>query len=128
MKTRKLLLLAGTMVLGVSFAADAQVAPEPSRAEILLDLTENSMSAEEIRSTASFSSIKLVDLDSVRSGGPSEALQKVLRDTEDGWAEVQTAIEANELLERELNRRQVAIGRVVAATMDDVQSITIYFR
>ena len=95
--------------------------------EIIADLRDNSMSAEEIRTLDRFDRLEVVDVSGFTQGNQIQILQETLRDTEDGFGEVQTAIAANELVEVEIERRSVSLRRVFAATRSDDGVITVYF-
>jgi hypothetical protein len=96
--------------------------------KIVAALEATDLSANEIRSLKSYSGINVIDLSEFDSAYENQAIEMALRDTDDGWAMVQTAIVANEKLKLELSRRSVAIRNIVAATMDDRETITIYVR
>ena len=82
--------------------------------------------AEEIRATDQFDRLVVVDVSDIVEGGEIQALQETLRMTEDGFAEVQTAIEANERFEAEIKQRSIELRRVFAATRSDDGTVTIY--
>ncbi|MEX4010388.1 hypothetical protein [Neoaquamicrobium sediminum] len=96
--------------------------------KIVAALDATDLSANEIRSLKSYNGINVIDLSEFDSAYENQAIELALRDTDDGWAMVQTAIVANEKLKLELLRRSVAIRNIVAATMDDRETITIYVR
>ena len=117
-------LAAGSVTLPVT--AGAQDTAEPRFDEVIADLNENNLTAEEIRATDRFDRLVVVDVGDFVEGGEIQALQETLRMTEDGFAEVQTAIEANERFEAEIKRRSIELRRVFAATRSDDGTITIY--
>ncbi|MCT7376273.1 hypothetical protein [Chelativorans salis] len=94
-------------------------------ATILVDLRENNLSAEEIQGVTSIPSLRIASLNAL-SGADRQQLEEILRDTEDGFAEVRTAIEANETLEAQLKDRAVPVSNVVAVTRTETGAITIY--
>ncbi|MBX9462933.1 MAG: hypothetical protein KL840_08170 [Aquamicrobium sp.] len=96
--------------------------------KIVAALDATDLSANEIRSLKSYNGINVIDLSEFDSAYENQAIELALRDTDDGWAMVQTAIVANEKLKLELSRRSVTIRNIVAATMDDRETITIYVR
>ena len=118
------ILAAGSVALPVAVAAQDQA--EPQFEEVIADLSENNLTAEEIRATNQFDRLVVVDVSDIVEGGEIQALQETLRMTEDGFAEVQTAIEANERFEAEMKQRSIELRRVFAATRSDDGTITIY--
>jgi len=57
-----------------------------------------------------------------------DQVEQALSATEDGWAKIQTALVANEMLRQELRRRSIPVRRVAAATKNDEDIVTIYIR
>jgi hypothetical protein len=98
---------------------------EVSIQQIIAALEENKMSAQDIRTTQAYTRLDVIDLTAIEQ---SQELEDTLREADDGWARVQTAIVANDLIKQELRRRSVAIRRIVAATMDDKGVLTVYIR
>jgi len=103
--------------------SESQEAMEP--AAILKDLRENNLSAEEIRSIDSLSSVRVVSLADF-SGPDLQALDETLRKTEDNFAEVRTAIVANEAVEAALNKQGVPLSRVIAMTRSETGGVTFF--
>jgi hypothetical protein len=95
--------------------------------EVLLALRENNLTAEEIRTTDEIDRLEVVDLSKLNSD-QALALEETLENTEDGFAEVQTALVTNELFGIELERRSVDIRRIFAATATDDGTVTVYMR
>jgi hypothetical protein len=93
--------------------------------EILADLRANSMSAEEILGVDSVGQIDIVSLENF-SGADLQRLEETLGNTEDGMAEVQTAITRNQALEVALDGTDVMIGDLVAATRSEEGGVTLY--
>lgn len=91
---------------------------------VVADLQRNNLTAEEIRLDNSLKTLTIVDLSQFR-GEDLQALQEVLEDTEDGFAEIQTAIEANETFEGPLREAGVDVWDVTAATRDEGR-VTVY--
>ena len=110
----------------MTLPAGAQDQAEPRFNEVIADLNENNLTAKEIRATDQFDRLVVVDLSDIVEGGEIQALQETLRMTEDGFAEVQTAIEANERFEAEIKQRSIELRRVFAATRSDDGTVTIY--
>jgi hypothetical protein len=99
----------------------------PHNAEgIIADLAENSMSAEEIRTTERVRSMRTVSLSQFAGQPGLEHLEETLRKTEDGFAETRTAIEANEIFDSALKKQEIPLSSVTAATIDDDGTVTIY--
>ncbi len=100
--------------------------PATSIREILADLEENNLSAEEILGISSPPvKVNFVDLDGF-AGADRERLEETLDNTEDGAAEVQTAIARNEVLEVSVRERDLSISQLVAATRSEDGEVTIY--
>ena len=112
---------------GVALGDDL-VGREMDIQEIVASLEANDLSANEIRAIDTYVRLDVIDLNAFQSSDEYEALATALSSTDDGWAMVQTAIVANDLLKQELTRRSVPIRRVVAATMDDTDVMAIYIR
>ncbi|MCT7375555.1 hypothetical protein [Chelativorans salis] len=112
----------------VAAAEGDLAAREMSVHEIIAALGVNDLSANEVRAIDSYVRLDVVDLSAFESSDEYQALETALGNTDDGWAMMQTAIIGNDLIEQELKRRSVEIGRVVAATMDDKGVVTIYIR
>ena len=118
------ILAAGSVALPVTVEAQDQA--QPRFEEVIADLSQNNLTAEEIRATDQFDRLVVVDVSDIVEGGEIQALQETLRMTEDGFAEVQTAIEANERFEAEIKQRSIELRRVFAATRSDDGTVTIY--
>ena len=118
------ILAAGSVALPATVAAQDQA--QPRFEEVIADLSQNNLTAEEIRATDQFDRLVVVDVSDIVEGGEIQALQETLRMTEDGFAEVQTAIEANERFEAEIKQRSIELRRVFAATRSDDGTVTIY--
>lgn len=112
---------------GLNLSVPADAKDNPGFEEIIADLRDNSMSAEEIRTLDQFDRLEVVDVSGFTKGGQIQILQDTLRKTEDGFGEVQTSIAANERLEVKLERRSVILRRVFAVTKSEDGVITIYF-
>ncbi|MEX0407517.1 hypothetical protein ABGN05_17795 [Aquibium sp. LZ166] len=97
----------------------------PVARDIIVDLRENSLSAEEIRGSQPFRTMEIVSLADFE-GRELQVLQDILRNTEDGFAEVRTAMEANEMFEAALRERNVPISDVTAATYSADGIVTVY--
>jgi hypothetical protein len=89
------------------------------------DLSANSLSAEEIRFVSRVPRVRVISLGDF-AGADLQRLEEVLRETEDGFAEVQTAIEANEAFEARLREENVDLYSVVAVTRNEQEEFTIY--
>ena len=111
-------------MLAASVAA-AQMPQTAAPDAIIADIRDNSLSAEEIRGMPSIDQLSVVSLDHF-AGSDLQQLQDILLNTEDGFAEVRTAIEANEVFEVELRRREADISDVHAATIDGTGDVTLY--
>ena len=94
-------------------------------AAILKDLRENNLSAEEIRSIDAISSVRVVSLAGF-SGADLQRLDETLRKTEDNFAEVRTAIVANEAVEAVLRKQDVPLSRVIAMTRSKTGGVTFF--
>ncbi len=115
-------LFAAAAALSVGQAALAQPIETPA---ILADIRDNSLSAEEIRGMPAVGEVRIVSLADL-SGRELQQLQDILLNTEDGFAEVRTAMEANEVFEAELRRREADISDVHAATVSAGGDVTVY--
>ncbi|WP_420408807.1 hypothetical protein [Hoeflea sp.] len=93
--------------------------------DILADLRANSMSAEEILGVDTVDEIDIVSLESF-SGEDLQRLEETLGSTEDGMAEVQTAVTRNQTLEIALDGTDVMISDLVAATRSETGGVTLY--
>lgn len=93
--------------------------------KILADLRANSMSAEEILGVDTVDQVDIVSLESF-SGADLQRLEETLGNTEDGMAEVQTAVTRNQALEVALGDTDVMIGDLVAATRSETGGVTLY--
>ncbi|WP_422373203.1 hypothetical protein [Hoeflea sp.] len=93
--------------------------------KILADLRANSMSAEEILGVDTVDEVNIVSLESF-SGADLQRLEETLGNTEDGMAEVQTAVTRNQALEVALDDTEVMIGDLVAATRSETGGVTLY--
>lgn len=114
-------------VLCIALAATPVAAQEttPSAGEILADLRQNSLSAEEILGVDAPGPVTVVSLEDFK-GSDLQRLEEVLGGTEDGFAEVQTAIERNEALEIVGQRGDLPLGDLVAATRSETGEVTLY--
>jgi hypothetical protein len=108
------------LVLGASDATAQEDA-----GEVMADLSANNLSAEEIRFVSRVPRVRVISLGDF-AGADLQRLEEVLRDTEDGFAEVQTAIEANEAFEARLREENVDLYSVVAVTRNEQEEFTIY--
>jgi len=116
--------LAGVIAsAGGTGALQAQTLPVAR--DIIVDLRENSLSAEEIRGSQPFRTMEIVSLADFE-GRELQVLQDILRNTEDGFAEVRTAMEAIEMFEAALRERNVPISDVTAATYSADGIVTVY--
>ncbi|WEX10640.1 hypothetical protein [Chelativorans sp. AA-79] len=106
-------------------AAPAAEETAPSLTAVTADLRENTLSGEEIRGITALSSVRVVDLQSL-SGADRQELEETLRESEDNFAEVRTAIEANEAIEAELRKRDVSLSNVTAVTRAETGALTVY--
>lgn len=91
------------------------------------DLRDNSLTSEEIRSTDWLESVVIVDLGEIDGEG-SETLQAILGEIEDGFAQVQTAIDANEPFEEAIAQASLPLRDVIAVTRNEDGVTTIYVR
>jgi hypothetical protein len=108
------------LVLGASDATAQEDA-----GEVMADLSANNLSAEEIRFVSRVPGVRVISLGDF-AGADLQRLEEVLRDTEDGFAEVQTAIEANEAFEARLREENIDLYSVVAVTRNEQEEFTIY--
>jgi hypothetical protein len=108
------------LVLGASDATAQEDA-----GEVMADLSANNLSAEEIRFVSRVPRMRVISLGDF-AGADLQRLEEVLRDTEDGFAEVQTAIEANEAFEARLREENVDLYSVVAVTRNEQEEFTVY--
>jgi hypothetical protein len=108
------------LVLGASHATAQEDA-----GEVMADLSANNLSAEEIRFVSRVPGVRVISLGDF-AGADLQRLEEVLRDTEDGFAEVQTAIEANEAFEARLREENVDLYSVVAVTRNEQEEFTVY--
>lgn len=112
---------------GAQTEAQASSMTQPGTAdpqEILADLRANSMSAEEILGVDMTEKVEIVSLENF-SGADLQRLEETLGNTEDGMAEVQTAITRNQTLEVALDDTEVMISDLVAATRSET-GVTLY--
>lgn len=119
------------IVLGIwpiAVQGSALAGREMNIQKIVASLEANDLSANEIRAIDSYTQLEIIDLSAFESDEEYQAIETALGGTEDGWAMVQTAIVANGAIKQELTRRSVAIRRIVAAAMDDTDTIEIYIR
>ena len=123
-RTITAVVLAGGIASGFG-AGTLQAQPVPVARDIITDLRENSLSAEEIRGSQPFRTMEVVSLAEF-SGRELQVLQDILMNTEDGFAEVRTAMEANEMFEAALRDRNVPISDVTAATYSADGIVTVY--
>lgn len=93
--------------------------------QVLADLRDNSMSAEEILGVDRVEQVEIVSLENF-SGADLQRLEETLGNTEDGMAEVQTAITRNQTLEVALDGTDVMINDLVAATRSETGGVTLY--
>ena len=108
------IVLAGAAPAASALAqTDMQAASAMTFDEVIAALQQNNMTAEEIRTTDELERIEVVDLSKLT---PDEALllEETLENTEDNFAEVQTALAANELFRIELERRSADIRDMFA--------------
>ena len=98
---------------------------DPSTVEILADLRQNNLSAEEILGVDAPESVTVVSLADF-AGSELQRLEETLGNTEDGAGEVQTAIERNEALEIFVRQGDLRLGDVVAATRSGTGDVTLY--
>ena len=98
----------------------------PSETEILADLRQNSLSAEEILGVESLESITFISLDGF-AAGKLQRLEDTLRGTEDGFGEVQTAFERNEVLESKIRDKDIPLRDIVAVTRSQGAGLAVYF-
>ena len=115
------------LVLCTALAATPVAAQQttPSAGEILADLRQNSLSAEEILGVDSPGPVTVVSLEDFK-GSDLQRLEEVLGGTEDGFAEVQTAFERNEALEIAARRGDLTLGDLVATTRSETGEVTLY--
>ena len=92
---------------------------------MLVDLRENSLSAEEIRGVTALGPVRVVSLAGF-SGADLQKLQETLRATEDNFAEVRVAVERNETFKEVLGKSGVASSDIVAITRSKDGALTIY--
>lgn len=93
--------------------------------EIVAALEEKDLSANELRTIESFDHIDIVDLSALKQDPAFNLVERALTRTDDGWAMIQTAIVANDIIKQELLRRSIPIRAVAAATLND-DTLTIY--
>lgn len=105
--------------------AFAQDSTAPAPETIIEDLRNNSLSAEDIRFAKPADTPGIVSLGDF-AGSDLQRLQEVLLNTEDGFAEVRTAVQANEKFQAVLRRQDVMISNVAAITRDEDGAVTIY--
>lgn len=105
--------------------AFAQDSAAPAPEAIIQDLRNNNLSAEEMRFAEPANSPDIVSLGDF-SGTDLQRLQETLLNTEDGFAEVRTAVQANEKFQAALRRQGVAISSVAAVTRDEDGAVTVY--
>lgn len=96
-----------------------------SNIEILTDLREDNLSAEQILGIDAPDSVAIFSLDDF-AGEDLQRLQDTLQGTEDGFAEVQTAIARNEALEAIVSKKDVAVSDLVAVTRSDTGDLSVY--
>lgn len=92
---------------------------------ILADLRTNNLSAEEILGVDSPESVAIVSLEDFE-GADLQRLEETLGGTEDGYGEVQTAIERNEALEIAVRDMDLDLLDVIAVTRSGADTYTIY--
>lgn len=109
-------------------ADDLKPDPKVKFESVIASIERNDLSGEEIRAIKIFKSLAVIDLNGIEQRDHVQALRRALRRTDDGWAEIQTALVNNRILHSELDRRSVDIGRIVAATRDEAGLITIFLR
>jgi hypothetical protein len=113
------------IVFAAGVASATAQETDRSTAEILADLRENNLSAEEIVRMTAPGDLTVVDLDGF-AGTELMRLEEMLRTTEDGIGEIRSAIERNEKLEMSLREHDVSISELVAATRSETGDITAY--
>ncbi|MDN2565436.1 hypothetical protein N1F89_04315 [Aquibium sp. A9E412] len=101
---------------------------EPEQQEILADIRDNNMSAEEIRGEPLVGAVTVVDLSGFRGEGDLQALQRILDNAEDEFAEIRTAIAVNEHFEAAIEDKDVPVSKVIAVTRQEDAAITVYYR
>ena len=112
-------------VATVVFPASGEQLGRPSNNEIIIDLRQNSLSAEEILNENMIASMRVVSLADFR-GRQLQALEDTLNHTEDNFAEVRTAIGRNEAWQYELEQTGTALNDVRAVTRDEAGRVTVY--
>lgn len=119
-------LITATMFSIFAMSALAQSGENPDAAEILTDLRENSLSAEDVRAIwkkPDLVVVSLSDFDQANLG----KLRETLDNAEDNFAEIRTAVEANAAIEREVSSQNIAISEIVAVTKaDEGNELTLY--
>ncbi|MCO6187770.1 hypothetical protein [Rhizobium sp. L1K21] len=103
-------------------------ADEPIRlpaGQVVTDIAQNSMSAEEILQEDAITSVRVVTLADFE-GARLQDLQDTLGNAEDNFAEVRSAIVRNEAWEKKLLERGVSIDDVRAVTRDPTGAVTFY--
>lgn len=125
---RAIIVLSLGLLAAASGPTGALVQGSPPReAEaIITDLAENSMSAEEIRTAEQLRTLRTRSLSGFAGQPELEQIEETLRRTEDNFAEVRTAIEANQVFESALRVHGIPIASVTAATMGENGVVTIY--
>jgi len=117
-------LLVASPLVGAGAAQDRT--PPTRAATVLIDLAENSLSGEDIRTLDGYRTVEFVRLDDLIADYQVEGLQDVLAATEDGFAEVQVAIRANEVLETAFAENDVDIGHAIAVTGEEGGDLIVY--
>ena len=117
--------LAYAFAAAALFAAGAFAQESAAPEAIIQDLRNNNLSAEDIRFAEPADTPEIVSLGEF-SGDDLQRLQETLLNTEDGFAEVRTAVQANEAFQAALRRQDVAISSVAAITRGEGGEVTIY--
>jgi hypothetical protein len=119
-------LLIAVTLFTIAPPAGGQGDPPVPPGDIFVDLQEHHMSAEEVRShSEKIQSLEIVSLANF-SGAKLQRLQALLNNTEDNFAEIRTAIQANERFQAALRENGVEIFHVTAATRPAPGIINIY--
>lgn len=124
MNARTIVGVAALLVSLVASTALAQPAG-PSKPEILEDLRENNLSAEEVLAVTAMKDLRVVSLKGF-TGADLQDLAATLDATEDHFVEIRSAIERNQLLEAALREQNAEIGEIFAATRSDAGVVSVY--
>jgi hypothetical protein len=96
-----------------------------SEERILRDLSTDSLTGEDIRQISDVPRVQVIGLEGI-SGEFRLDVMRILQNTEDNFAEVRTAIQANPGVHHQVRQAGVEISEIAAATRDNSGVLTVY--